>query len=187
MLFAPARLALLKQRKYAYEGLFLCAITDKMKTIELFMPDTNPKEERMSPRYSSNPDKIARVVSALCYLPSLVGFVIGIIYILAKGKFCDAAFFRFHFYQSIFLSVLGFAIMTIAEGSSSILMGFLRLLAPLIGEGAVNVMLQNSAITMTVLLSPLVVASIYGIIWALLGKTTKIPFVTKLVDNMLRQ
>ena len=140
----------------------------------------------MPQRYSSDYSMQERVISGLCYLPSLIGFVVGIVYILAKGRGCDGPFFRFHFYQSILLGFLGFGVVAIAQGSSSVIIGFARLFEGLIGSGVVSMLASNTGAVGRLLLAPVGFLVIYAGLWALLGRFTKIPFITDWIYNMLR-
>lgn len=131
-------------------------------------------------------DGPVKIAAAACYLPSLIGFVVGIIYIFCKGPGCNGNFFRFHFYQSIFLGILGTCVMMLANGSTGIVVGFARLFEGVLGAGFVGALMENSAITGLILASPLFLAAVYGAIWALLGKFTTLPWVSKVIWNMLR-
>lgn len=127
-----------------------------------------------------------RAAAAATYLPSLIGFVIGLIYIFCKGPGCNGNFFRFHFYQSIFLCILGTCVALVAQGSTGIVVGFARLFEGVLGAPFVLALQENSAFLVFVIASPLFLVAIYAAIWALLGKFTKLPGVTKLIWNMLR-
>ena len=140
----------------------------------------------MPQRYSSSPELKEKIAAALCYLPSLLGFVIGVVYILVKGPGCNGPFFRFHFYQAIFLSIVGFLIMAVASGSTDIFVGFLRLFEGALGPSLIHSLVSNISLVTSVLLLPVAFAVIYAAIFAFLGKFTKIPMVTDVIYNMIR-
>lgn len=126
------------------------------------------------------PEKLAAAGS---YLPAMVGFLIGIVYILAKGPGCDRSFFRFHFYQSIFLSVLLFLITALGSGMSGVIIGTLRLFEGLIGAGNVAFLANNLSMVSYVLMAPFVLLVPYGIIWALMGRYADIPWVSRVIRS----
>jgi uncharacterized membrane protein len=127
-----------------------------------------------------------RVVSAAVYIPFMIGFVIGIVYIVAKGEGCDRNFFRFHFYQSIFLSIALFCVDMVADGMSGVVIGTLRLFEGLIGTQLVSFLSSNLLLTRMILMSPLVLLTPYAIIFALMGKYANIPLVSGVINkNML--
>lgn len=145
----------------------------------------NPSSRPASPQTSGN-DMPVRAAAAATYLPCLVGFVIGLIYIFAKGPGCNGNFFRFHFYQAIFLSILGTCISLVAQGSTGIVVGFARLFEGALGSQFIYALETNTAWIVLILSSPLLLVALYAAIWALLGKFTKLPGVTKLIWNMIR-
>lgn len=145
----------------------------------------NPSSRPASPPSTGN-DMPVRAAAAATYLPSLIGFVIGLIYIFCKGPGCNGNFFRFHFYQSIFLSILGTCLALVANGSTGIIVGFARLFEGVVGPEFVSALQMNSAFLVLVISSPLLLVELYAAIWALLGRFTKLPGVTKLIWNMIR-
>ncbi len=138
------------------------------------------------PRYSNNYSWPERLAAAGCYLPSLLGFFVGIVYILAKGPGCDGPFFRFNFYQGIFLNICMTLIGMIAQGMSGVLIGTLRLCEGLIGSGAVEFLSTNLILVTAILEAPLILLMPYGIIWSLRGKNAEIYFVSRVARNLLR-
>lgn len=126
------------------------------------------------------PEKLAAAGS---YLPAMIGFLIGIVYILAKGPGCDRSFFRFHFYQSIFLSVLLFLITALGSGMSGVIIGTLRLFEGLVGAGSVEFLSSNLQFVSYALMSPFVLLVPYGFIWALLGRYANIPWVSRVIRS----
>lgn len=122
-----------------------------------------------------------KAISAVVYLPAMIGFLAGIVYILAKGPGNDRPFFRFHFYQSVFLSVCMFIIQGIAQGMSGIIVGTLQLMAGIIGQGAASFLAENLLLVSMILQAPFILLLPYGAIMAMLGKTTNIPWVSNLI------
>jgi hypothetical protein len=126
------------------------------------------------------PEKAAAAAS---YLPCMIGFLIGIVYILAKGPGCDRSFFRFHFYQAIFLSVLMFLIQALGSGMSGVIIGTMRLFEGLIGTGTVGFLSENMNLVTMVLMAPFVLLVPYGMIFSLMGKYADIPWVSRVIRS----
>ncbi len=124
-----------------------------------------------------------RLAAAATYIPYMPGFIIGVIYILAKGPNCDRPFFRFHFYQSIFLSVLMFLLQAIGSGMAGVVSGTIRLCEGLIGAGAVSFLVTNLEMVTLVLMAPFILLVPYGMIWALLGRYADIPWVSNVIRS----
>lgn len=136
------------------------------------------------PKVSSGYTWNEKIVSALVYIPvALVGFLIGIVYILAKQPGCDAPFFRFHFYQSIFLSVLVFVISGLFGAMSGLISGILQLAAPVLGAETASFLNANQNFVTMAFQLPLLLLCPYAAIMALLGKTTNIPWVSNLINR----
>jgi hypothetical protein len=135
------------------------------------------------PQYQSTYTVAEKAVSAAVYIPALMGFLIGIVYILAKGPGCDQSFFRFHFYQSVFLSVCMFIVQGIASGMSGVLIGIIQLLAGVIGQANAVWLSENLLVVGLILQAPFILLLPYGAIMALLGKTTNIPWVSGLIRS----
>jgi len=144
-----------------------------------------PRYERPNPSSQFTfPEKAAAAAS---YLPAMVGFLIGLVYILAKGPGCDRSFFRFHFYQSIFLSVCLYCLMMLSQGMSGAIIGTLRLFEGVLGSGAVVFLTENMSFVSMALYAPFVLLTPYAMIWALLGKYTNIPWISNVIrGNMAR-
>lgn len=96
-----------------------------------------------APKVGGNYSWMEKIVSALTYSPGMIGFVIGIIYILTKAEGSDSPFFRFHFYQAIFLGVCICLIQMAAGATSGLLIGTLRLFESAIGSETVAFLTQN--------------------------------------------
>lgn len=126
------------------------------------------------------PEKAAAAGS---YIPFMVGFLLGIVYILAKGPGCDRSFFRFHFYQSIFLSVLLFLIQALGTGMAGVFIGTLRLFEGMIGSGAVGFLSDNLTIVNYTLMAPFALLVPYGMIFALMGRYANIPWVSRVIRS----
>jgi uncharacterized membrane protein len=133
------------------------------------------------PKVGSGYSLPEKIVSAAVYIP--VGFFIGIIYILAKGPGCDAPFFRFHFYQAVFLSILFFVIQGTLGALADFFTGFIRLLAPVIGGETAAFLAQNNFMMTMMFQIPLFLLCIYAGVMALMGKTTNIPWVSNLINR----
>jgi len=133
------------------------------------------------PKVGSGYSMPEKLVSAAVYVP--FGFFIGIIYILAKGPGCDGPFFRFHFYQAVFLSILFFVIQGTVGALASFFTGFIRLLAPVIGLETAAFLMENNAMMTMVFQVPLFLLCIYAGVMALMGKMTNIPWVSRLISR----
>lgn len=128
------------------------------------------------------PEKAA---AAACYLPAMIGFLIGVVYILAKGPGSDRSFFRFHFFQAIFLSILMFCLQMLASGMSGAIIGTLRLFEGLIGNGTVVFLSSNMEYVQYALMAPFVLLIPYGMIFALIGRYANIPWVSRVIRSNL--
>ncbi len=117
------------------------------------------------------------------YLPCLVGFCIGCVYILSKGPGADGRFFRFHFFQACFLSVLSFLVTALSQGMSGVIIGMLRLAEGVIGSAVVSFVANNFGTVTLILLIPFALVTPYAMIMALLGKDTNIPWVSRIIKN----
>ncbi|MBX9666207.1 MAG: hypothetical protein K2X93_01255 [Candidatus Obscuribacterales bacterium] len=127
-----------------------------------------------------------KATACATYLPGLIGFAIGCIYILAKGPGCNGRFFRFHFYQACLLSVLSFLVVALSEGSTGVLIGTLRLLEGVLGAGVVSFIGSNLNLVTMILLIPFALVVPYSMIMALIGRITNIPWVSTIIMNNMQ-
>jgi uncharacterized membrane protein len=129
---------------------------------------------------TGNPVVLERAVAGICYLT--IGLV-GLLYIILSRSSSQSTFFRFHFLQSIILGIIWFLLSQSANILVNILSGMLGLLHN--EQVALSVLVPVSmvlqAITVLVML-----ALLYGAIWAFLGKQAEIPFISKLVRQQMR-
>lgn len=139
-----------------------------------------------APKVGGNYSWTEKIVSALSYSPGMIGFVIGIIYILTKAEGSNSTFFRFHFYQAIFLGVCIAVIQMGGEATSGLLIGTMRLFEGAIGSDTVTLFTNNTILLGLILNIPFILLILYGMIWALLGKYAEIPFISKTIRNMIR-
>lgn len=136
----------------------------------------------MSWKHSDQPAWVERIVAALCYL---TGGIAGIIYIIISRSSYQSQFFRFHFLQSIILVIISF-LLNFAFKAIPFMVGplipFLSSSMGMAGEAIYN--LISNGIMIFFLLYSLI--PIYGLIFALLGKSAEIPVISKVVRNQMR-
>lgn len=131
-------------------------------------------------RLANKPSALERVISGVCYL---TGGIAGILYIIIARP-TQTQFFRFHFLQSIILTIIGF------------LLGWCQNIAAFIIQNAVVLAVGGSVekampivetiftgINICMLLLGLL--PIYGMIGAFLGKMPPIPLISKVVRAQL--
>ena len=137
----------------------------------------------MAWRHSADPDLLEKIISAVCYLP--IGFFVGIGYILFNGKGSHNRFFRYNFYQAIFLSVLLLVISEVLKVTDDILISILHSFTGVLGE--VTVYRATAAIVWIadILLKALFLLLPYGLIWSLMGKYADIPFISDVIRRQV--
>lgn len=130
----------------------------------------------------NKPSVLERVVSSLCYLT--FGLV-GLLYIVISGTRSQSPFLRFHFLQSIILGILGVLLGWTSGIFVSLLasaLGLFDSLAPGLGTQAAYWL----GIAMSVLVRAAYLLLLYGMLGALFGKCTEIPFISNLVRQQMR-
>lgn len=138
-------------------------------------------------RQSDKPSGMERLISALCYL---TGGIAGIIYIIISRSNYQAPFFRFHFLQSIVLVLLAM-LMNWASGAMSLILQPLvpwiaDLLSTVLPAQVVGNLLVAFAMLFAAVLQAFSLLSVYGLIWAALGKYAEIPFISNVVRQQMR-
>lgn len=123
-----------------------------------------------------NSDKLERAISALCYLS---GGLIGLLYIILSGnqRHSQSQFFRFHFLQSILLTILYFLVNYTIGLFASIGGGIIGAIGVPQGITAFEYLLQGIHLVMSAALFLFA----YGMIWSALGKHAQIPIISDLV------
>ena len=136
---------------------------------------------------NDSPTGVERVISALCYLS---GGIVGIIYIIVSRSANQSSFFRFHFLQSIVLAILSL-LLNWAFGALSMVMGpvlpwFGGILSKVMSAGMVESVLSGLLLLINSLCIAWSLLSVYGLIWAALGKYAEIPFISNVVRQQMR-
>lgn len=123
-----------------------------------------------------------KIIAGFCY-PTFG--VVGLIYVLLKGRDSQSQLFRFHFIQSILLWIIASLVGWAADPVFAIIRELLKLLDGVWAGGA--------AITGQVIIFAAIVISkafylllAYGAIWAFLGKFAEIPFISNVVRQNMR-
>lgn len=92
--------------------------------------------------------------------------------------------FKFHAFQSIFLALLG---MVVAGGSQPLFMLLAQMVA-LVSSSAAGMLNSGFGVISGIVSLAFLCLSLYGAIWAFLGKFAEIPFVSDLIHrNMSAQ
>jgi uncharacterized membrane protein len=125
----------------------------------------------------NKPDTKERIVSGLSYLTFGIA---GLLYFIFGGKSSRSPFFNFHFRQSIVLWLLCLLMGMAASALSSILSGTIGL----INGTASNLLVQPLGLAAYLLDKIVYLVSLYGAIWAFLGKYAEVPLVSNLVRKM---
>jgi len=130
---------------------------------------------------NKQPELLDKIVAASCY-PSCG--LIGLLYLLLRGKNAQTApFFYFHFLQSIVLAVLMFLVNWTGSIMKSILTGIVTLIFALLPMKEVIITATGNIIDWFLMLISVCfyVLSIYGLVFALLGKYAEMPVISALV------
>lgn len=136
------------------------------------------------PRFTDFPTFIDRLIAIASYLTGgLVGLII-IIYTTLTGKFLKS-YLKFHIYQSIFIPIVLYVFNLLL----SILMGFVRFI-PIVGF-LINNYIYNPLFEYPLIFGYSIVVTVFYIFWsyliitALLGKYSEVPWVSKIVKDMM--
>jgi len=135
----------------------------------------------MSWNRNEDPEMLEKVVSAATYLPCWVGFGIGILFILFKGKGSSNRFFRFNFYQGALLGLLGSVIVMGMQYLTVLLQGMIGLAGLSMAEAgdAAGYVISSFGIAFMLL-------DLYGLVFALMGKFPEIPFISDVIRQNIR-
>ncbi len=130
---------------------------------------------------NEQPEILEKLVSAATYLPCWIGFGIGILFILFKGKGHSNRFFRFNFYQGALLGLLGSVIVMGMSYLVGLLQGILGMTGLSMSEAgeASGYVLWSFTVAFWLL-------DLYGFVFALLGKFAEIPFISDVIRQNIR-
>jgi uncharacterized membrane protein len=138
-------------------------------------------------RRVESPSMKERIISALCY-PT--GGIAGIIYIIISRSSYQSDFFRFHFLQSIVLVILsvllGFATQALGVMLGPLVPMFSELLSKVIDPNTASQVMYVVVMLLGAIFKAFSLLSVYGLIWALLGKFAEIPFLSNVVRQQMR-
>jgi uncharacterized membrane protein len=138
-------------------------------------------------RRNNSSNTLERIVSALCYL---TGGIAGIIYIIITRSANQSDFFRFHFLQSIILTVISVLASFAFQAFGVIIGPLVPSIIDFLGKILPGEVLAGILTGLSYLIGALFTAwsllAVYGLIWALLGKFAEIPFISNLVRRQMR-
>jgi len=127
----------------------------------------------------NQPTTLERIIGGICYLTFGLA---GILYTVLGGSGAHSPFFRFHFLQSIVLSILGVILSWASSALITVLSTIFSWVAPQAGNEissivswAISIIFQAGGLLL-----------IYGMIWSFLGKYAEIPFVSNIVRQQMR-
>lgn len=133
------------------------------------------------PVFDRNPDLELKGICALSYLS---GGIIGLIYVLFSGRHRNSMFFKFHFYQAMFLGIL-FLLFGMAYGSIvSIVSGMLGLMGSMTA-GIVALIGQGAALIAAIFNWAFYLCNLAGIVQAIRGRYLDIPWISKTVRGRM--
>lgn len=127
----------------------------------------------------TSPTAAERVVGGLCYFTFGLA---GLLYIIISGKSGQSSFFRFHFLQSIVLSIIGMLLSWCSNVFISLLGSLFGMLGPELGNQAVGWL----ALAVTLIVRASFLLLIYGMVWCFMGKYAEIPFISEIVRRQMR-
>ncbi len=125
----------------------------------------------------NQPTPLERIVGGICYLTFGLA---GILYVVLGGR--QSSFFRFHFLQSIVLSILG----VLLSWSRSVLIVVLSTIFSMLAPQTGSVISGTVSWTISVIFQAGGLLLIYGMICSFLGKYAEIPFVSNIVHQQMR-
>jgi uncharacterized membrane protein len=126
----------------------------------------------------TKPTVIERVVGGVCYFTFGLA---GIIYIILSGRSGQSDFFRFHFLQSIVLSILGILFGWMIQAFLKIATAMLLTFGTSFSISLVNML----AFTCDAFVKAAYLLLIYGMLWAFMGKYAEIPFISNIVRRQM--
>ncbi len=127
------------------------------------------------------PEMLERIIAGSCYLSA---GLIGLLYIVIKGRDSQSNFFRFHFLQSIFLGIMFLLLQWTADVIVQIgsgLMGLFQGFAPAVAMYGPWYLGQG----LGWLLKGYVLVIAYGMIFAFLGKYAEIWWVSGFIRQKM--
>ncbi len=130
---------------------------------------------------NDQPEVLEKIVSAATYLPCWIGFGIGILFILFNGKGANNRFFRFNFYQGALLGLLGSVIVMGMQYLVGLLEGLLGMAGLSLAEAG-----QAAGYVIWSFMIAFQLLSLYGLVFALMGKFAEIPFISDVIRQNIR-
>ena len=130
----------------------------------------------------SQPTVLQRVIAGVCYMTAGLA---GLLYIVISGRSGQSPFFRFHFLQSIIVSIIGLLL----SWAGGVLFTILGKLLGMVDAAAPGVGTQIAfwlGMTLDVVMKAGFLLLVYGMIFAFLGKYAEIPFISNLVRQQMR-
>lgn len=131
-------------------------------------------------RVANQPNAKERIISGVCYL---TGGLAGILYIIIARP-NQTQFFRYHFLQSIILTIIFFLL----NWCTGIFTMFIAGIVQMFTGGAnaqSDAIIGGIVLTVTIVIQALYLLLLYGMIGALLGKMPPIPLISKVVRQQM--
>ncbi len=128
------------------------------------------------------PSVLERVIAGICYLTAGLA---GLLYIIISGRSGQSSFFRFHFLQSILISIIGLLL----SWAGGVLLTIFAKLLGMVDSAAPGVGTQIAmwtAWTLDIVMKAGFLLLVYGMIFAFLGKYAEIPFISNLARQQMR-
>ncbi len=133
-------------------------------------------------RTQGEPTTREKIIAGFCY-PTFG--VVGLIYVLLKGRDCQSQLFRFHFIQSILLWIIATMVSWAVEPLSAIIGCGVSLLDG-VWPGASRIVGNGIGFAFVVVTKVFYLLLAYAAIWAFRGKTAEIPFISNVVRQNMR-
>jgi uncharacterized membrane protein len=130
-------------------------------------------------RSPSQPTKTERIVAGVSYLTFGIA---GLLYMIFSKRGDQSDWFRFHFIQSIMISVIAALVGWGVGPLSDILVQCLSLISKSVAAGAYDVI----RVAMEVFSWGTRILLLYGAIFAFLGRFAEVPFISSLVRQNMR-
>jgi uncharacterized membrane protein len=130
-------------------------------------------------RLQSEPTTAERICGGLSYLTFGIA---GLLYMILSKSGSQSQLFRFHFFQSVLMSILGMLIGWAAEPLLQIVMSIMGAVAPSVVSGFAS----SVGFIAIILTNTFRLALLYGAVWAFLGKFAEVPFISDIVRQNMR-
>ena len=131
--------------------------------------------------FDRNPDLELKLICVLCYLS---GGIIGLIYYLFNGRHRNSMFFKFHFYQAMFLGII-MMLLSMGGGSlMSIISGLLGMFGSVTAgiTGTVVTVISMAMAGITLVFNLCLLA---GVVQSIRGRYLALPWISPMVRSRM--